>query len=395
MRSEKTKQLLSLIAYGCFLAGIVIETLLVVVDKSAYTIPAEGQIFRLTFVLFLVKVLLTRYTKREYAAIFLFCILGGLSYFATGRNEVLRLVIMIAACKDMDMRRTFKLIFGITLSGCALIMFLALTGIYGTVSLTQEYGRGVTETRYTLGMGHPNALHCMVFCLILLGIYLYGRSMKWFHYLFLILVNYGFFRLTGSRTSFLITTATILYAMLLLYLKQEALKKLLIFGGYLAAACSVLLSVVIAGNAYRVYDYVWNADRTPVTMIFVKLNELFNGRIRILVENDGFEGTMGTWSLFSRPENNYFFDMGWIRLFYWFGIIPAVVFLAALLWLMVCCYQKKDYMGIVMIVAIFVYHIIEAHMISDYLGRNYLYFLLGAYFSRMLSGKERQGHEGT
>ena len=52
-------------------------------------------------------------------------------------------------------------------------------------------------------------------------------------------------------------------------------------------------------------------------------------------------------------------------------------------------------MGIVMIVAIFVYHIIEAHMISDYLGRNYLYFLLGAYFSRMLSGKERQGHEGT
>ena len=157
----------------------------------------------------------------------------------------------------------------------------------------------------------------------------------------------------------------------------------------------MLLSVVIAGNAYRVYDYVWNADRTPVTMIFVKLNELFNGRIRILVENDGFEGTMGTWSLFSRPENNYFFDMGWIRLFYWFGIIPAVVFLAALLWLMVCCYQKKDYMGIVMIVAIFVYHIIEAHMISDYLGRNYLYFLLGAYFSRMLSGKERQGHEGT
>lgn len=57
--------------------------------------------------------------------------------------------------------------------------------------------------------------------------------------------------------------------------------------------------------------------------------------------------------------------------------------------------SEKDYMGIVMIVAIFVYHIIEAHMISDYLGRNYLYFLLGAYFSRMLSGKERQGHEGT
>ena len=107
--------------------------------------------------------------------------------------------------------------------------------------------------------------------------------------------------------------------------------------GYLAAAFSVGISILIAANAYRVYDYVWNADRTKKTLFFVKLNELFNGRIRILVENDGFEGTAGTWSLFSRPENNYFFDMGWVRLFYWFGIVPAGIFLLAVLCLMIYC----------------------------------------------------------
>ena len=118
-------------------------------------------------------------------------------------------------------------------------------------------------------------------------------------------------------------------------------------------------------------------------MFFVKLNDVLNGRIRILVENEGFEGTTGTWSLFSRPGNNYFFDMGWIRLFYWFGIIPGVIFLAAVFILMIYCYKKQDYMAAVMVVSVSVYSVIEAHVFSDYLARNYVFFLLGMYWSNM------------
>ena len=132
----------------------------------------------------------------------------------------------------------------------------------------------------------------------------------------------------------------------------------------------------------------------PISLFFVKLNEIFNGRIRILVENDGFEGTVGTWSLFSRPENNYFFDMGWIRLFYWFGIIPAGVFLGALLLLMVYCYKKQDYMAAVVIISISVYSVIEAHVFSDYLARNYIFFLLGAYWYQMFPIIRRDKEKG-
>lgn len=143
------------------------------------------------------------------------------------------------------------------------------------------------------------------------------------------------------------------------------------------------ISVAIAAQAYRIYNYVWHGDRTKITMFFVKLNDALNGRIRILVENEGFEGTTGTWSLFSRPENNYFFDMGWIRLFYWFGIIPGVIFLAAVFILMIYCYKKQDYMAAVMVVSVSVYSVIEAHVFSDYLARNYVFFLLGMYWSNM------------
>lgn len=377
---ETKQSIFSKIAYGCFYFGVVIEVLLVLIDKSNYTNPIEGRIFQITFLLFLIKVCLTRYTIKEYVMIFLFCVLGAISYFATGRNEIIRVVMFIAACKDIDMKQCLKLVFYMTLAGCLVIIFLSVTGIYGAISLTQDYGRGGVETRYTLGMGHPNALHCMVWSLILLWIYLYAEKSKWFYFVFPMAINVLFFWLTDSKTSFLVTTLTILFAMVLVLVKNEMLKTVCVLAGYLAAIFSIGISVVIAGNAYRVYDYVWNADRTRITMIFVRLNEALNGRIRILVENDGFEGTIGTWSMFSRPENNYFFDMGWVRLFYWFGIIPACVFLLALLMLMICCYKRRDYLAAVVIISISVYSVVEAHVISDYLARNYIFFLMGAYW---------------
>lgn len=395
---ERNRTLFSKIAYFCFYAGIVSEVLIVLVDKSAYINPIEGQLFRLTFFLFLIKVCLTKYSRKEYLLIFLFCVLGVISYFTTERNEVLRLVIMIVACKDIDMKKCLKLVFYLTLAGCMVIMLLSLTGIMGTVALTQDYGRGSVETRYTLGMGHPNALHCMVWTLIVLHLYLYGEKMKWYHYLIPMGVNILFFQLTDSKTSMLVTTLTILMAGLIVCSKSELIKKLCVWAGYLAAVFSVGISVIIAANAYRIHDYYWENDRTKPTMFFYKLNEILNGRILILVENDGFEGTTGTWSLFSRPENNYFFDLGWVRLFYWFGIIPACVFLAALVLLMIYCYRKRDYMAAVMIVSISVYTVIEAHVFSDYLARNYLFFLMGAYWYQILPANNKDKvstlHEG-
>ena len=331
---EEKQSIFSKIAYSCFYLGVIIEVLIVLVDKSAYTNPIEGRLFQITFLLFLIKVGLTRYTRKEYAAIFLFCVLGSVSYFATGRNEVIRVIMFIAACKNIDMKRCLKLVFYLTMCGCILIILLSVTGIYGAVSLTQDYGRGSVETRYTLGMGHPNALHCMVWALTTLLLYLYGEKMKVYHYVIVLLVNVGFFLLTDSKTSLLVSIFTVILACMAAEKNYFLLSKLSAIVGFITTIFSVGVSIMIAGNAYRVYDYIWNLDRTPFTMFLVKLNDFLNGRIRILVENDTFEGTIQTWRLFSRPENNRYFDMGWIRLFYWYGIIPAGLFLAILLWIM-------------------------------------------------------------
>lgn len=382
---EAKQSIVSKIAYSCFYLGVVTEALIVLVDKSAYTNPVEGRLFQITFLLFLIKVCLTRYTLREYIVIFLFCVLGAVSYFVTGRNEIIRVVMFIAACKGINMKQCLKMVFYMTLTGCIVIILLSVTGIYGAVSLTQDYGRGGMETRYTLGMGHPNALHCMVWALTTLGLYLYAEKMKLYHYLFVLVINAIFFLLTDSKTSFLAVIFTVGFACMAAGKKWNILQKLGAVLGFMITVFCIGISIVIAGNAYRVYDYVWDLDRTPVTMFFVKLNDSLNGRIRILVENDTFEGTIQTWSLFSRPENNRYFDMGWIRLFYWYGIIPACIFILVLLFVMIYCYKKENYLALMMAASFALYTVIEAHGISVYLARNYVFFLLGQYWWQVLS----------
>lgn len=386
-RMTEKQSIISKIAYSCFYLGVIIEVLMVLVDKSAYINPIEGRLFQLTFLLFFIKVCLTRYTPKEYVTIFLFCVLGAVSYFVTDRNEVIRLVMFVAACKNVDMKRCLKLVFYLTLSGCILIILLSVTGIYGAVSLTQDYGRGSVETRYTLGMGHPNALHCMVWALTTLLLYLYGEKMKIYHYVVVFLINVGFFLLTDSKTSLLVSIFTIVLAYMAAGKKYFLISKLSAIIGIVTTVFSVGISVIIAGSAYRVYDYIWNLDRRPFTMFLVKLNDLLNGRIRILVGSTMFEGTMQTWRLFSRPENNYYFDMGWVRLFYWYGILPACIFIAVMLLVMLYCYSKKHYMSIMLITSFAIYTVIEAHGISVYLARNYVFFLIGAYWSMLLQEK--------
>lgn len=384
---NKREKFIHELASSFFYIGVIIEVLIVIIDKSNYINPLEGQLFRLTFLLFLVKVCLTKCTKKEYLAIGLFCILGFAIYFMSGRNEALRLVIFVVACKDIDMHKCLKLVFYITLAGCIAIILMSVMRIYGGISLTEDFGRGYVETRYTLGMGHPNALQCMVWALTTLGIYLYGNQMKWYHYMGVFLINVGFFLLTDSKTSLLVTLYTIILAFFMCDRHSDLVKKISAWIGGLTTVFSIGISVIIACNAYRVYNYVWHMDRSPMTRFFTWMNGIMNGRIRILTENKRFEGSVSTWRIFSGPENSYYFDMGWIRLFYWYGILPACVFIAVLLLVVIYCYRQRQYLAIMLLSSFALYSVIEAHAISVYLARNYTFFLIGMVWSPLLLNK--------
>ena len=49
----------------CFYAGLLLELLIVILDKSSWINPLEGQMFRVSFLLFACKLCVTKYSKKN------------------------------------------------------------------------------------------------------------------------------------------------------------------------------------------------------------------------------------------------------------------------------------------------------------------------------------------
>ncbi|MDE5596936.1 MAG: hypothetical protein K2J04_03810 [Lachnospiraceae bacterium] len=384
-----------------FYVALTIELGMVIIDKSNYINPIEGMLFRVTFLLFALKLVSTEYTWKEWVLIVFFEIIGIISYKVTGQNDIIRIVTFVAACKGIPLKQMIRYAFYVTLIGCVAIVLLSVTGIYGEMTLTAYYGRGANylatyedlsrlgmeETRYTLGMGHPNALSCMYLMLCAMGIYAFSEKMKWYIYLFLMLLTVGVYSLTGSKTSMLITVLLLLGALAITYCLFFKNHWISYICAFLVFACCIGFSVDAAANAPKVRLAQWsesywgdpNADTH--TMLLRRIDEPLNGRIVSLTNSENNDGSMETWSVFSCPNNmNYYFDMGWVKLFYRYGIIPGILYCAACLALLWQFYKKKDAFGMVVFTVLSIYSVVEAHLFSVYIGRNFLLMMMGTGF---------------
>lgn len=382
---SNTLDLREKLSHLAFYVALFIELTIVVVEKSEYIIQYEGLWFRLTFLLTCISVVLTRKSRREWIWFVLFSSLGAASYYFTARNELLRWIVFIWACVGKDMKKVFKLTFWYTLAGCIIIFLLSVTGIYGKMFLeavyrVEEYGGpAYEEIRYCFGMGHPNAFHCMMLVITWLGIYCYYEKIKWYFYpvigAFHLLVYY----FTDSRTGLLMSAGSLFVIIVLRYWKGMQEKCLIYLLG---------MAVILASIAFSVYA----AKYSILDPFLKKIDGYLTGRIWALYDSYNFEGMLSSWTLMGESDNYKYFDMGIVRFFYWFGVIPGIIYFLAQIRLLWCNYRNKDYMTLAMVIVITVYSVFEAHFISDYMGRNYILFFFGMYLSQMI-GYRHNCHE--
>ena len=380
--SQKQEQYLQLISTASFYLGIFIELTIVLLELTEYLIQYEGQWFRITFVLFGISMITGKHSVRSWICFCLMALMGGISYLHTGRNEVLRAVVMIWACEGKDIKKTLKFAFWYTAAGCAVIFLLSVLGIYGKVFLEAVYRTdkawvaGEVERRYCFGMGHPNAFHCMMLAITWLGIYCYHEKIKWYGYGVIGVLHVLVYLFTDSRTGLLLSMGSLLLIIILQYSKFLQNWRFSYILGIFVIAAMVVFSVFMA--KYSVHH-----------PLLKELDKVLSGRItNLYYDNTNHAGMLNTWFLWSVRENVNFFDLGIIRMFYWFGIIPGAVYFLAQCRLLWCGFWKKDYMLLAMVVSITVYSLFEAHFISDYLGRNYIFLWLGMYLGPMVNGKK-------
>lgn len=357
-----------------------IELAVVIIDKSALVNPYESYIFRATFLLFAAKMLVTRFSPRERGWLFLALVFTFADYRISGRNDLLRTVVFIAALRDMDIRRVLKFTLWATAAGCLLLVFLSFAGIGGSVSLTQDFGNGI-ETRYALGLGHPNALHCMAAMLGLLALYSYDSCMKWWSYLAFLLTNGFLYALTKSNTGFLILTGGIVLSMIMHYNIAVRRGRLVYLLGE---------AVLAGGLLFTLAGAILNPAEHP---LLAKIDALMTGRIASVWDTTFHEGTLSSWALMGDRRNTAFFDLGFDRFVTWYGVIPGIL----LIWLIYACLERMrkrhDAAAFVLLLCCCLYTVPEAHLVSAYLGRNYCLLLVGIYLPLLIGGQDGNGRE--
>lgn len=365
------------ICAGLFYLGLAAEILLVIWDKSSWTDPYMGQICRMTFLLFAVccACSVRKSTTAEDIVFAIGVLIGALSWRFGGRNDLLRIVIFLRAAGTVSVPRAMKVTFVSSVMGCLGLVGLAFAGIQGHLYQTYDYGHGV-ETRWDLGLGHPNSLHCMAAMLLIFGLYLFEKKMKLYLYVLLSVGNVLLYGLTRSNTAFAISMLALMLSLILHYGKKLAAGNAVYFLGEVFLFGGLLFSVFC--GIYRPSDH----------RLLAKLDHVLTGRISSLWTTTFHEGTLSTWKWFGQRLNVCYFDLGWLRVVYWYGVIPAIVIIGLTFALLEHVRKTRDKAAFMLLLCFGLYTVFEAHLVSAYIGRNYALFIAALYLPKMLGRTE-------
>ena len=275
------------------------------------------------------KVLLTRYTKKEFFIIAPISVLALYNYYLSGNIFCVYTILVIAASKDIDYSVLFKTLFYSTLSAIMLVGILSFWEIGSPTHLTEDFGRQVIETRYCFGLHHPNIWHqaigrCIIFACI--GYYI---QLTIIHLLILFVFNLFIYKLSVSRTG-LIAISIVLILMIFYKYVSRFMHTLFV------KICAVLGIL----GVYSLYTYFTIELTGEYNLYADEFNWIIaTGRLQQAVD---FLSENPIRLLASRfPDDGTLFDCGFFRIFYEAGYLWSSLFFIAFFVLVVLALKKN------------------------------------------------------
>ena len=263
------------------------------------------------------KVILTRYTKKEFLILTPITILALYNYTVSGNIYCVYTILVIACLKDIDFSTLFKVLFYSTLSAVVFVGILSFFEIGSPTQLTQDFGRGVVETRYCFGLYHPNIWHQAIARCIVFACIGYYKQLNIVHLLILFAFNYFIYTLSVSRTGLLA-----IWIFLILVIFYKYLNKLM--HTLFVKICAFLGILSVYGlYVYFTWDFAVNWSLNSQLFDW----KITTGRIQQALEFLSYSPIQMFSSRF--PDNGTLFDLGAFRIFYECGYLWAGLFFLA------------------------------------------------------------------
>lgn len=355
-------------AFGecCFYIGISIELFFMIYNLGSYAVPEWlniGRFMQIASLLFIMKMLSTRYSPKQIVVMGALLVFGLISFFATGRDEwVLRVLLMVFASKNINTETVAKYVFYVTIVGTVFIVILSLLHIGMPMINEKDYGRAAgVEARWTFGMGHPNHAHGLACYLVMLGIYLYHEKMKWHHFLILTVCNIALYLLTVSRSGLLITQFILVFMFAVQHVKWLKDGKVLYWSGIPLMAG--LVAFVIFAGKHGVEGSVMS-----------KIDTLLTNRLLYI----DWYGDPKTWRLFSQADDigRGIIDVAYGAMINAYGYAVMAAYLVMSCLLLRFFYRNRNIAGMTVLISCALYAMMENYMNSYYLMYNVVFILL-------------------
>ena len=316
------------------------------------TIGTHSRLLRkIAFWLFFAKIVLTKYTKKEFIAVLILSLLGYLNCKYSGNTELILSLSMILSLKNVDLKKVFKACFFSTITMVVILGLLSIFKITGQLEITQNFGRGGVETRYCFGYHHPNQWAHVVFLILLFGALAFWERLDWKRILLLAGVNVVSYVLAASRTAMICGFVLLIFVLFYKYGGSIAKNKTLNY--FIALSCALVWPVIVylaTSMSYQFYE---------------KTNFLFTGRLRMAKEYMG-KYTPSIWGMQipDELESGSVLDLGYIRFLLEKGTLVYFLMVVFIIALGIYAVKKEKYQIMTGLVCITLYGIYENIAIS-------------------------------
>lgn len=293
--------------------------------------------------LLFIKILLTRYTKKEFFILAPVTILALYNYTVSGNIYCVYTILVIACIKDVDYAALFKVLFYSTLGSVIFVGILSFFNIGSPTQLTQDFGRGLVETRYCFGLYHPNIWHQAIGRCIIFACIGYHKQLNIIHLLILFVFNYFIYRMSVSRTGLIAVSIVLIlmifYKYLTKFMHTLFIKICAVIGMLGVYGLYIYYTIKLAGEEYHLPAELFNW-------------KVATGRLRQALD---FLETHPIQMFSSRfPDDGTLFDCGFFRIFYECGYLWAGILFLSLFALVIIA-LKNNWDIIIPVVVYFIF----------------------------------------
>lgn len=350
-------------AENLFIAVSCMELFMGLLRMCRVTLPFSRYVLWAFTLVYAAVASIRQYSKRQKILFVVLLVSGVLLYWNTGLNKGVRAVFYLYAMKDVDMRKFFKSMLVVFVASTLLFAVLSGLGIMEMFIIKDvRSDRGFNGYRYSFGYESCNSLMAVVFLAMVCGLILRHDGRPW--YVFAVTAGiYGLmYYLTDSRTGFLVGAAVFAGMLCLWFIHWERWADFA-FGLFILSLVLMLAISVMA--AFHVENGLMS-----------RINHFISGRMSQLAtypcDAEYALAYAENWRLFGSGSNHNDYDMGYIQIFYYYGIVPAVCYLSCVAGAAVKAWKDREAWKLVLLLGLCGYLFMESLYFSNFIPVDFL-----------------------